>query len=157
MNKKILLFPVFAVSLIFLLSSNSYSQDKWWKEKKYKNEAAKQKHDLCKKTFKDIGYGFSNNSINSIKTYFDTQVYLNVAGSEKGYYSSNQTELILVDFMEYFKVDNFKYLNSGKYNSYAFANGTYTYTINSRKQNLKVAVSLKYYGNKWFVDQITIN
>ncbi|MDQ3193547.1 MAG: DUF4783 domain-containing protein, partial [Bacteroidota bacterium] len=74
-----------------------------------------------------------------------------------GYYSANQAELILLDFMDYFTVDNFRYLRSSRFNTYAFVNGVYTYMIGSGKKNLNVSVSLKYYNNKWYIEQIEIN
>jgi len=156
MNRKSLLLLLFTFIFSFLLINKSFSQDKWWKEKKYKNEEARIKHDLCKKTFKDIGNGFLYKNVNNINIYFDSQVYLNVTSNEKGYYSPNQAELILIDFMDYFRIENFKFLRSSKYNSYAFANGVYTYNINSRKQDLDITISLKYFKSKWFIDQITI-
>jgi hypothetical protein len=156
MIRKAILISSFAITLFFLLNGISHSQDKWWKNKKYTNEEARIKHELCKKTFKDIGYGFLYNNINYISPYFESQVYLNVVSNDKGYYSSDQSGLILSDFMDYFKVESFGYYNSNKFNSYAFANGTYSYLSGSKKLDLAVTISLKYYNKKWFVDQITI-
>lgn len=146
----------FMVILSFIFNENVFSQDKWWKEKKYKSESVRLKYELCKKTFKDIGNGLLYKNVNSINPYFDSQVYLNIISNEKGYYSRGQAELILQDFMDYFTVENFKYLRSSRFNTYAFVNGIYTYMIGSGKRDLKVAVSLKYYDNKWYVDQIEI-
>ncbi|MBS1551374.1 MAG: DUF4783 domain-containing protein [Bacteroidetes bacterium] len=157
MTRKILLLLSSAFLFTLVTNNTSFSQDKWWKEKRYKNEAARQKHDLCKKTFKDIAIGFTYNNVNMINPYFDSQIYLNVISNEKGYYSSSQAEYILSDFMDYFKIENFKYTRSNKFNSYAFVNGIYTYRIGQKKLDLAVTVSLKYYDNKWFIDQITIN
>lgn len=149
------------LSLVFVVSffswNNSFSQDKWWKEKKYKYEEARVKYELCKKTFKDIGNGFLYKNINYINPYFDSQVYLNVISNEKGYYSSSQAELILLDFMEYFTIENFKYIRSSRFNTYAFVNGIYSYIIGSGKQELGVTISLKYKNRIWYIDQITIN
>lgn len=156
LRKTTLLFSlVFVVS--FFSWKNSFSQDKWWKEKKYKYELARVKYELCKKTFKDIGSGFLYKNINYINPYFDSQVYLNVISNEKGYYSSSQAEIILLDFMEYFTVENFKYIRSSRFNTYAFVNGIYTYMIGSGKQELGVTISLKYKDSNWYIDQITIN
>ena len=157
MARKILLLLSSTFVFIILSNNTTFSQDKWWKEKNYKNESARQKHELCKKTFKEIGNGFLYNNINLINAYFDSQVYMNVISNEKGYYSSSQAELILSDFMDYFTLDNFRYIRSSKFNSYAFVNGIYTYRKGQKKLDLAVTVSLKYYDNKWFVDQITIN
>lgn len=156
MTRKILLLLSSAFLFTMMTYNSSFSQDKWWKEKRYKNEAARQKHDLCKKTFKDIATGFAYNNVNMINPYFDSQIYLNVISNEKGYYSSSQAEYILSDFMDYFRIENFKYTRSNKFNSYAFVNGIYTYRIGQKKLDLAVTVSLKYYDNKWFIDQITI-
>jgi len=141
----------------FVFTNNSYSQDKWWKEKRYRNEYTRIKYELCKKTFKDIGSGLTYKNVGSIDQYFDSQVYLNIISNEKGYYSSNQAELILQDFMDYFTVQSFRYLRSSRFNTYAFVNGIYTYSIGSGRRDLKVAISLKYYNDRWYVDQIEIN
>lgn len=151
------LFLSFITILFLPLNKDLLSQDKWWKDKRYKSEYTRIKYDLCKKTFKDIGYGLLYKNINSITPYFDTQVYLNVISNEKGYYSSSQAELIMLDFMEYFTVENFKYIRSSRFNSYAFVNGVYTYMIGSGKRDLSVTISLKYRDDKWYVDQININ
>lgn len=145
------------VILCFIASKDLFSQDKWWKDKKYKSESLRIKYDLCKKTFVDIGSGLSYRNVNSISSYFDSQVYLNIIGNEKGYYSHGQAELILQNFMDYFTVENFKYTRSSRFNTYSFANGIYSYLVGSGKKSLKVAVSLKYTGDTWLVDQISIN
>ncbi|MEO6695044.1 MAG: DUF4783 domain-containing protein [Ignavibacteria bacterium] len=147
----------FAIILILFFNTESFSQDKWWKEKKYKSETSRNKYELCKKTFKDIGFGFASNNINFINLYFDSQVYLNIISNEKGYYSPNQAEIILLDFMEYFTIDNIKYQRSSKFNTYAFVNGVYSYMKGSGKRDLGITISLKYNNNRWFIDQININ
>lgn len=149
------------VTLIILsglfYNNDLFAQDRWWKEKRYKNEAVQAKYDLCKATFKDIGYGLLYRNVSYINSFFDSQVYLNIISNDKGYYSANQAELILLDFMDYFTVDNFRYIRSSRFNTYAFVNGVYTYMIGSGKKNLNVSVSLRYYNNKWYIEQIEIN
>lgn len=143
--------------LVFLFSVKSYSQDDWWKEKKYKSEESRKKYELCKKTFKEIGNGFSYSSIGLITKYFNGEVFLDILGNEKGYYSTGQAEFLLSDFMDYFKVTNVKYISSYHKNSYAFVMGKYYYNIGSGKRELKMSVSLKYRNSSWFVDQINLN
>jgi hypothetical protein len=92
-------YPLFILILIFFsffLLESASAQDGWWKEKKYKDDFTRQKYALCKKTFKDIGSGFSYQQVSGISKYFDEQVYLNLISYEKGYYSSSQAELILI-------------------------------------------------------------
>jgi hypothetical protein len=150
------IFPVLIISFFFQIS-DSYSQDKWWKEKRYSNESTRIKYELCKKTFKDISRGLSVGNVNFINLYFDNQVYLNIISFEKGYYSSNQAELIILNFMDYFRVNRFNYSRSSRFSTYAFANGIYSYMLGGTRRNLNVIISLKYANNRWYVDQININ
>ena len=109
--------------VLFIVYSNVSAQDDWWRDKKYKDDKTKAKYALCKRTFKDIASGFNIQSVSRISVYFGTEVYLNIITNDKGYYSPNQAELILSDFMDYFKVVSFKYKNSYSKNSFAFALG----------------------------------
>lgn len=157
MYKRATLFFSFIIVFSFISLNSSLSQDKWWKEKRYKSEYMRIKYDLCKKTFKDIGYGFASRNINYVIPYFDSQVYLNVISNDKGYYSSTQAEQILLDFMDYYTIYNFKYQRSSRFNTYAFVNGVYTFTMGTGKRDLKVAISLRYFDDKWYIDQISVN
>lgn len=152
-----LLFVSILIIFSFCLLGNASAQDGWWKEKKYKDDFTRQKFALCKKTFKDIGSGLSYRQVSGVSRYFDEQVYLNIISNEKGYYSSSQAELILSDFMDYFRVTAFNFKRSTRYNTYAFATGKYKYTINGNKNELEVSISLKFYNDEWFIDQIMIN
>lgn len=148
----LLIFTVFFIAFV-----NLSAQDDWWKDKKYKDEKTKAKYALCKRTFKDIATGFNTQNINRINTYFGSEVYLNIISNEKGYYSPNQAELILSDFMDYFKVISFKYKHSYFKSTFAFALGKYVYDRGSGKRELNASVSLKYKDDKWIIDQISLN
>lgn len=150
--RTLLIFLVF-----FVVYLNLNAQDDWWKDKKYKDEKTKAKYALCKKTFKDIATGFNIQSISKISIYFGSEVYLNIISNDKGYYSPNQAELILSDFMDYFRVVNFKYKHSYSKNSFAFALGKYVYDRGSGKREINASVSLKYKDDTWIIDQISLN
>jgi len=144
------------VAFIFM-SNSAFSQEDWWKDKKYKTEEAKKKYELCKKTFKEISVGFSASSINTISRYFGSEVFLDVLGTEKGYYTSGQAEYIVSDFMDYFKVISVKYIRSYHNNSYAFVMGKYFYNLGSGKREIKLSISLKFRDDNWYIDQINLN
>lgn len=152
---KIRLLILFCV--FFIAYANAGAQDDWWKDKKYKDEKTKSKYSLCKRTFKDIATGFNTQSVSRISYFFGSEVYLNVISTDKGYYSPNQAELILSDFMDYFKVVSFKYKHSYLKNSFAFALGKYVYDRGSGKRELNASVSLKYKDDVWIIDQISLN
>jgi hypothetical protein len=144
------------VAFIFV-SNSAFSQEDWWKDKKYKNDETKRKYELCKKTFKEISNGFTYSSISTISGYFGPEVFLDVLGTEKGYYSSGQAEYIVSDFMDYFKVTSVKYVRSYHKNSYAFVMGKYFYNIGTGKRELKLSISLKFRDDRWYIDQINLN
>ena len=148
---------LFSFIILLTVSTEAFSQDGWWKEKKFKSETAKKKYELCKKTFKEIANGFSYASVSMISKYFDGEVFLDIMGNDKGYYSTGQAEYILSDFIDYFKVTNVKLINSYYKNSYAFVMGRYTYNIGSGKREVKLSVSLKYQYDSWYIDQINLN
>lgn len=151
-------FRALLIFLVFLIIySNLSAQDDWWRDKKYKDEKTKEKYAMCKKTLKDIASGFNIQSVSRISEYFGSEVYLNIITNDKGYYSPNQAELILSDFMDYFKVVSFKYKNSYSKNSFAFALGKYIYDRGSGRRELNGSVSLKYKDEKWIIDQISLN
>ena len=148
---------LFVIILITVYTVSAYSQDDWWKNKKYKSEETRKKYELCKRTFKDIASGFSSASVSLISQHFGGEVFLDVLGNEKGNYNSNQAEFIISDFMDYFKLVSFKYTTSYHKNSYAFVLGKYYYNIGSGKRELKASISLKYRNESWYVDQINLN
>lgn len=150
----------FYLILLFLIAfcGQIYAQsDDWWEDKKYRDEKVRIKYFLCKKAFEDVQKGFNNRNINFINLYFDSEVYLNIISKDRGYYSSDQAELIILDFLEYFKPYAFSYSMSHRKTKYAFAVGTCNYNVGMGKRKLKLSVSLKYRGKKWLIDQININ
>lgn len=155
MSIRLILFCLFL--FLFLFSGRTYSQETWWKEKKFKTEEGRKKYELCKKSFKEIANGFSFASAGMVSKYFNGEVFLDVIGNEKGYYSSGQAEYIISDFIDYFKVTSVKLLNSYYKNSYAFVTGKYWYNIGSGKRELKLSVSLKYNNDVWYIEQINLN
>lgn len=154
MHLRILLIFLFISSFLGPLQAQN---DDWWQDKKYRDEKVRIKYFLCKKAFEDILKGLNNRNINFINLYFDTEVYLNIISKDRGYYSSDQAELIILDYLDYFKPYAFSYSMSHRKTKYAFALGSCNYNVGMGKRKLKVSVSLKYKGKKWLIDQVNIN
>lgn len=148
------IFCIVILSIFFV--SISYSQPKWWVEKKYKNEKQKVIFTDCKLTFESIAEGFNRDNLQRITNYFDAQVYLDLLSIDKGYYSANQAEMILQDFMSYYTVDNFYYTGSHAKSDFAFAIGYYIYYKGSSRVKLNASVSLYYKDESWYIDQISL-
>jgi hypothetical protein len=151
------LIALLLFAFISLSAGNSVSQAKWWKDKKYKNEAARAKYELCKRTFEEVEKGLSYFNTSYISQYFSSLVYLDIFGNEKGFYSPSQAEIILSNFMDNFPVQDFSYKSSSRYNNYASAKGPYEFRKGNTRGSFSGTVSLKYKDKQWFVDQIIIN
>ena len=154
---KISISAVVIVFYCFVCTGYVYSQDNWWKDKKYKTEAKRVKFTNCRKTFVNIGNGFNYTNVYEITPYFGTEVYLSILTDEKGYYSPDQAKFILDNFFNNNTVNSFKWRNSNRSENYAFATGKYKYNKNGFIDTHDISVSLKYVNDVWIIDQILIN
>ena len=152
-----ILITLTILSFFFSDSKSANSQDKWWKEKRYRNEATRAKYEMCKRTFLDIASGFSSRNTGPITRSNSTLIYLDVFGNEKGFYSISQAEIILSNFMDNFPLESFAYKSSSRYNNYASATGHYTFRKGSSRSKFVTTISLKYIDKVWYVDQVLIN
>lgn len=153
------IYLLYCLLLVILLSqyTDALCQEKWWKDRKFKNESQQIKYNLCKKTFVTISDGFNSRNISYISQYLNDNVILNLLGYEKSYYSKNQAEIMLADFIEYFYLIKFMYTNSFYMPNYAFVVGTYKYDRGQGSKLLSVNISLRYKNNAWTIDQLSIN
>ena len=148
---------IFIFFSVFLLNHTTNAQDKWWKDKKYKSESDRVKYAKCKKTFIEIGDGFTYSNVYSIVPFFESEVYLNIRGEDKGYYSSDQAKNILENFLTTYPVVSFKWRNSSRSDLYAFATGKFKYKKNGYTNEFDISISLNYINDSWLIDQIIIN
>lgn len=157
MLKSLKIFLILAAGLGFLLSQKSYSQDTWWKNKKYKTEAKRQKFAECKKVFIEVGDGFNYGNVYYITPHFGSEVYLNFQDNEKGYFSPDQAHFIVDNFLTNYKAKSFNWQISNASDTYAFALGKYKYRKDGYSKTFVVSASLKYTENKWLLEQIIVN
>ncbi len=141
----------------FVLSGKTFGQDNWWKDKRYKTEAKRQKFANCRRVFVAIGDGINYSNVYSVVQYFGTEVYLNILNDERGYYSPDQTKYIVENFFTNNPVYSFKWRTSSRTENYAFATGKYKYSRNGYINSYSISVSLKYIDERWLIDQIIIN
>lgn len=156
-SKRYLFFFYLLFFFTFIINESSHSQDNWWRDKKYKNEAKRQKFANCKKVFVDIAEGINYSNVYIIIPYFGTEVYLNILNDDKGYYSPEQTKYILDNFFTNNRINSFKWKISSRSEGYAFANGKYKYNKDGSVNSYDFSVSLKYTNDTWLIDQIIIN
>lgn len=79
-----------------------YSQDVWWKDKKYKTEEKQKKFDNCKHVFLSIADGLYPSNVTYISPFFQNEIYLSLQNSEKGYYNREQSGYIIENFLQTF-------------------------------------------------------
>ncbi len=143
--------------LVLICISESYSQDSWWKDKKYKSEEKQQKFNECKLAFLNIADGLMYSNVTYISPYFQNEIYLSMQNDEKGYFNREQSAYIIENFLNTYPVSSFKWRNSSRSERYAFALGKYKYKKGGFISTFTISVSLKYVNDLWLIDQIIVN
>jgi hypothetical protein len=145
------------LALFAFFTGNSFSQDSWWKNKKYKSEDKQKKYNECKLVFINIADGLMYSNVTYISPFFQNEVYLSINNSEKGYYNREQTIYIVESFLNASPVSSFKWKNSSVAENYAFAIGKYKYKKSGFINTYTVSISLKYVNDLWLIDQVIVN
>jgi len=148
---------ILIAGVLVLFPLKSYSQDSWWKDKKYKSEAKRQKFAECKRVFIEIGDGFKYGNVYYIVPNFGSEVYINFFDNEIGYYSPDQAQFIVENFLTSNRAESFRWKVSNATDTYAFALGKYKYKKNGYLKTFDVSASLKYVENKWLIEQLIVN
>lgn len=133
---------VVIISLMFLLFSEIFSQDKKL------NDAAK--------IFLRIEEGISTASVDKFSSYFSSKNYLSLSNGTNGYFSGNQSFYVIKDFLSVYQPINFKLNLVNSDSNTPFASGTLKYSSNGIRGNALVYISLTLIDNHWRISQITI-
>ena len=153
-----LLYIILILFFAGIFSAQSiYSQESWWKDKKYKTEEKQKKFDNCKAVFLSIADGLMYSNVTYISPFFQNEIYLSLQNSEKGYYNREQSGYIIENFFSTYPVSSFKWKNSSRSERFAFALGKYKYKKGGFISTFTISVSLKYINDLWMVDQVIVN
>ncbi len=155
--KRISIYLLAALFVVLFYHKDVYSQDAWWKDKKYKTEEKQTKFENCKHVFISIADGLMYSNVTYISPFFQNEIYLSLQNSEKGYYNREQSGYIIESFMQSFPVSSFKWKNSSRSERYAFALGKYKYKKGGFISIFAISVSLKYINELWQIDQVIVN
>ena len=155
--KRISIYLLAAIFVILIYHTSAYSQDSWWKDKKYKTEEKQKKFENCKHVFISIADGLMYSNVTYISPFFQNEIYLSLQNSEKGYYNREQSGYIIESFLQSFPVSSFKWKNSSRSERYAFALGKYKYKKSGFISTFTISVSLKYINDLWLIDQVIVN
>ncbi len=145
------------LALLAICTNYTFSQDSWWKNKKYKSEDKQKKYNECKLVYINIADGLMYSNVTYISPFFQNEVYLSINNSEKGYYNREQAIYIVESFLSSSPVSSFKWKNSSVAENYGFAIGKYKYKKSGFINTYTVSISLKYINDLWLIDQVIVN
>ncbi|HRJ86906.1 MAG: DUF4783 domain-containing protein [Ignavibacteria bacterium] len=157
MKLRLLYIILISFFVITLGPNYTYSQESWWKDKKYKTEEKQKKFENCKHVFISIGDGLMYGNVTYISPFFQNEIYLGLQNSEKGYYNREQSGYIIENFFSTYPVSSFKWKNSSRSERFAFALGKYKYKKGGFISTFTISVSLKYINDLWMIDQVIVN
>jgi hypothetical protein len=110
----------------------------------------------ARKLFGIIEQSILKTSLSSTAAHFAQQVFVNVSGSESGYFSSNQTVSILQRYFSSRTSLSFGFSRYSDAGSAPFATGRLSFNVKGRRESAQVYVSLRFQDSRWLISQFNI-
>ncbi|MBN1216316.1 MAG: DUF4783 domain-containing protein, partial [Candidatus Lokiarchaeota archaeon] len=109
-----------------------------------------------KNIFSQLEKGLNNGVVSEFSQYFYNDTYISLANGITGYYTANQSFYILQDFLSLYVPFKFSFSNISTDINSPFATGSFKYDYKGVRSTARVFISLKSFGDKWHITQITI-
>jgi hypothetical protein len=104
----------------------------------------------------EIEQGIAAGNASFITKYFTKQVYLRVRGMEEGYYSANHAASIVQNFLNTYRVINFRLTTVGGSDATRYATGGGTFFFRGQREVFQVYVSISYVEGQWVITQFSL-
>lgn len=115
-----------------------------------------QDQEKIKNIFSQLEKGLNNGVVSEFSQYFSNDTYISLANGITGYYTANQSFYILQDFLSIYVPFKFSFSNISTDSNSPFATGSFKYDYKGVRNTARVFISLKSFGDKWHITQITI-
>lgn len=143
-----------ACALTRMASSNDVLYGQGSKATVVQNDAGDS--DSPAKLFKSIEEGIAAGNIRTISNYFDKQVNLNLRSLENGYYSANQTYVILQNYFSSRKIVSFKFTSRSMDEGSPYATGGATVRTKGTNEIVQIFIALTRVDHRWVIRQFNI-
>ncbi len=101
---------------------------------------------------KDLASG----SMNSLVRMMGQQVYIEIAGGERGYFSSNQAVSLLQNYFMQRKPVAFAFSSVNQRAPSPYATGRYTFAHRGARETVQIYVALARQDHRWVITHVNI-
>lgn len=109
-----------------------------------------------RRIFDNVQEGVSTGNIGIFSKHMAGEVYLNLRGGERGYYSANQAYYLLEDYFKTRRLVSFDFTTVGETVTNPYATGRASFNFKGSREFAQVYVSLSLSGERWVITQIKI-
>ncbi len=106
--------------------------------------------------FRDVEKGIIEGDAGLISKYFARQLSMSIPGNDPGYYSSNQAQFILQNFLNLHHTIRFHLTTTSSDDEYPFATGGGSFHDRGSVVRMQVYLSLMRQGDRWIITQFNI-
>lgn len=103
--------------------------------------------------FDQIEKGLVAGDVRSFSRYFGHEVFLNLRGTESGYFSGNQAFYILQNFFASRRTVRFKFTTFDQTDSVPYATGGGSFVLKGKVETLQIYVALARKNESWVITQ----
>jgi len=116
----------------------------------------KQASEVPTTIFADIENGIKAGDVKVVSKYIGTKVYLNLRGTESGYYSGNHAAYLIQNFFGTRRTLTFKLSTIRDTEATPYATGSGTFTTRGSREKLQVYIALGAKDNQWVITQFSV-
>jgi hypothetical protein len=109
-----------------------------------------------KELFRTIQNGVASGEVESLSRHFGSNIYLNIRGTESGYFSANQAYYVLQNFFNQNKPVAFSFTSYGESGESPYATGRGSINVKGNREFIQVYVSLVKFKDRWVIEQFNI-
>lgn len=109
-----------------------------------------------KEHFLELEKGIATGSLSSLLGMVGQQVYIDIAGGERGYVSSNQAASLLQSFFAQRKPIAFTFSTVNQRAPSPYATGRYTFLHRGTRESVQIYVALTRQDSRWVISHVNI-
>lgn len=106
--------------------------------------------------FLELEKGIATGSVSILLSMIGQQVYIDIAGAERGYFSSNQAASLLQSFFAQRRSITFTFSNVNQRAPSPYATGRYTFLYRGTRESVQIYVALARQDSRWVISQFNI-
>jgi hypothetical protein len=107
-------------------------------------------------TFSAVESGILNSHVGSISSCFGTRVFIQLRGTDGGYFSAGQSYYILETFFRGKRTMSARFTTYGTSDASPYATGSASFIVKGKREDAQMYVALSQAGEHWVISHLSI-